>query len=181
MDQHGQEWCNQSSDRSIASLIGELQAYVSLRHEDVAWFIVEYRKGIPLEIPAFCLRLSSAALQDDLRKSVVATMKEARVADHVATAGEWTYFPADVSVRAFCHWALSQVAGASEVAAFFDRRVASDALGQLGRGRASDRRTPNRQAGVILGAWIEYRTGSKFKGNGSRLPTLEELSVEACK
>lgn len=188
----GESWCDGSSDQSIASLIADLKARVETRREDIAGFIVQYRAGIPIHILDFCARMSSALRQDDWRKAVVATVKEVKVADHLAAVGKGGDL-GRLSVTAFCHWAISQVAEASEVEAFFaalmddaikqdDQPIIHHARSQLIHQARSKKQvnalySSNRQAGIILQAWIECRTGGKCGRNSGELPTLEELGA----
>jgi hypothetical protein len=188
----GDRWCDESSDQSIASLIADLKARVETRREDIAGFIVQYRAGIPIHILDFCARMSSAMRQDDWRKAVVATVKEVKVADHLAAVGKGGDL-GRLSVMAFCHWAISQVAEASEVEAFFaalmddeikqdDQPIIHQARSRLIHQARSKKHVnspyaPNRQAGIILQAWIECRTGGKCDRNSGELPTLEELGA----
>jgi hypothetical protein len=185
-------WCDGSSDQSIASLIAGLKAHVEIRHEDIAGFIVQYRTGIPIHILDFCARMSSALRQDDWRKAVVATVKEVKVADHLAAVGKGGDL-GRLSVMAFCHWAISQVAEASEVEAFFaalmddeiehdDQPILHQARAQLIHQARSKKHVkspyaPYRQAWIILQAWIECRTGGDCGRNSGKLPTLEELAA----
>jgi hypothetical protein len=185
-------WCDGSSDQSIASLIAGLKTHVEIRREDIAGFIVQYQAGIPIHILDFCARMSSAIRQDDWRKAVVATVKEVKVANHLAAVGKGGDL-GRLSVMAFCHWAISQVAEASEVEAFFaalmddaikqdDQPILHQARSQLIHQTRSKKQVnspyaPYRQAWIILQAWIEYRTGAKFEGKSGRLPTLEDLGA----
>jgi hypothetical protein len=186
---HGQDWCDRSSDKSILSLIEELRGYAEMRREDVAWLIMEYREGISLQIPDFCLRCSSTVSQDATRKTIVSILKEVNVAGHLAAVGKAGAL-APLSVMAFCHWAVSQVATASQVDAFFASltegekneeagpKAISEArseLTRLSRSRRSSPHTVNRHAMIILWAWVDHRTGSEFKRRSGKLPTLEEL------
>ena len=192
-DRHdGDRWCDGSSDQSIASLIADLKAHVETRREDIAGFIVQYQAGIPIHILDFCARLSGAMRQDNWRKAVVATLKEVKVADHLAAVGSGGDL-GRLSVTAFCHWAISQVAEASEVKAFFaalmddeikhdDQPIIHQARARLIHQARSKKHVnspyaPNRQAGIILQAWIECRTGGKYDRNSGELPTLEELGA----
>ena len=84
----GERRCDGSSDQSIASLIADLKANVEIRREDIAWFIVQYRVGLPIHIPDFCVRMSSAMSQDDWAKAVLAALEEVKVADHLAAVGK---------------------------------------------------------------------------------------------
>jgi hypothetical protein len=186
----GDRWRDGSSDQSIASLIADLKAHVETRREDIARFIVQYRAGMPIHILDFCARLSGAMRQDDERKAVLAAVKEVKVTDHLAAVGKGGDL-GRLSVMAFCHWALSQVAEASEVEAFFaalmddeikhdDQPIIHQARAQLIHQARSKKHVnspyaPDRQAWIILQAWIECRTGSKSESG--RLPTLEELGV----
>jgi hypothetical protein len=188
----GDRWCDGSSDQSIASLIADLKAHVETRREDIARFIVQYRAGLPIHILDFCARLSGAIRQDDERKAVLAALKEVKVADHLAAVGKGGDL-GRLSVMAFCHWALSQIAEAAEVETFFaaliddeiehdDQPIIHQARAQLIHQARSKKHVnspyaPNNQAGIILQAWIERRTGSKFDGKSGRLPTLEDLGA----
>jgi hypothetical protein len=183
-------WCDGSSDQSIASLIAGLKAHVETRREDIAGFIAQYRAGMPIHILDFCARMSSAMRQDGWRKAVVATVKEVKVADHLAAVGKGGDL-GRLSVTAFCHWAISQVAEASEVEAFFaalmddeieHEPILHHARSQLIHQARSKKHVnspyaPYRQAWIILQAWIECRTGAKFEGKSGGLPTLEDLGA----
>ena len=185
----GDRWRDGSSDQSIASLIEDLKACVETRREDIAWFIVQYRAGIPIHILDFCARYSSAIRQDDWRKAVVATVKAVKVADHLAAVGKGGDL-GRLSVMAFCHWAISQVAEASEVEAFFaalmddddDQPIIRQARARLIHQTRSKKHVnapyaSYRQAGIILQAWIECRTGGKRDRDSGELPTLAELGA----
>lgn len=181
------KWCEQFSDQTIVALIEQINVFVADRHEDIARFITQYRRGDDLRILDICERFSGAARGDDERGAVLDALKEIKVAEHIKAVRDGGRSTGHISVTAFCHWAISQVAPTGDVATFFAMLLRVEtAEGQPAILQARDQLQrfafkgrdvwAGRQAEIILRAWIAYRTGAEsFQWKGKKLPTFDDL------